>query len=100
MITKTPNQIAFEIDTYIRANSMPYGAWYVGIACDPRDRLFNAHCVAEKGGCWIYRNAGTDSAARAIEKYFIDAGCKGGPCGGDNNTTFIYAYLIAPSTCE
>ncbi|MEI7463676.1 MAG: hypothetical protein WCK03_04765, partial [Candidatus Taylorbacteria bacterium] len=35
---------------------------------------------------------------RAIEKFFLDKGVKGGPGGGDNNTRYIYAYLISSKT--
>lgn len=98
--TTQSDQVVSDIDTYIRSAGRPYSAWYIGIACDPRDRLFRAHNVAEGAGHWIYRDASTATAARAIEKMFLNAGCKGGPCGGDHNTTFVYAYLITPTTCE
>ncbi len=98
--TQTLNQIVSEIDVYIRQSGQPYSAWYVGIAASPRDRLFIDHCVSETSDRWIFRNAGTDTAARAIEQAFFKVGCRGGPCGGDHTTKFVYAYLITSSTRE
>jgi hypothetical protein len=98
--TKTPNQIVTDIDGYIRRYGRAYSEWYVGIASNPRDRLFVDHCVSETSDRWIFRDAGTDASARAIEQAFLNAGCKGGPCGGDYTTKFVYAYLITNSTCE
>jgi hypothetical protein len=99
-MNQTLNQIAAEIDAYIRRYNEPYARWYVGIACAPRDRLFIDHNVSEQHDRWIYRNAGTDTAARAIEKMFHDTGCKGGPCGGDCTTCSVYAYFITSTTRE
>lgn len=98
--TQTPNQIVTDIDGYIRQFRRPYAEWYVGIASNPRDRLFVDHCVSETGDRWIFRDAGTDSAARALEQAFLNAGCKGGDGGGDYTTKFVYAYLITNSTRE
>jgi len=35
---------------HIKKGGGRYSDWYVGIATDPRDRLFNDHGVAEEGG--------------------------------------------------
>lgn len=87
-----------EIDDYIRAHGGGYRAWYVGIAADPRDRLFNGHCVREHGDAWIFRNAGSESAARQAENYLLSLGCRGGDGGGSCQTCFVYAYKMAPHT--
>lgn len=98
--TKSAQQIVAEIRAYMAKFGKPYSAWYVGIACDPRRRLFIDHNVDQQNGPWIHDNAGSDTAARAIENHFHSQGCKGGPCGGDYTTTCAYAYLITPSTRE
>lgn len=88
----SPNQIAGEIATYINNNGGSPRAWYVGIASDPRTRLFNDHNVQERGDDWIYRDCGTHQVARDIEQHFLNQGCDGGPGGGDHTTRFVYAY--------
>ena len=93
-------KIAAEIDGYIRNVGGDYPAWYCGIASKPRDRLFVDHNVDEKGGNWIYRDAGADTAARNIEEYFIKKGCKGGGGGGDSGSRYVYAYKITSTTRE
>jgi hypothetical protein len=89
-----------EIKAHMDQCGGDYRNWYVGIACDPRTRLFSQHRVCEQTGAWIYRNAGTETAARAIEKALLALGCKGGPCGGDGNTCCVYAYRITSASVE
>ena len=99
-LTQNPQQIAADIEAYMAKFGKPYSAWYIGIAADPRRRLFIDHAVDERNGAWIHSNAGTDRAARSIETYFINKGCKGGDGGGDYTTTHVYAYLITMNTRE
>lgn len=94
------NQIAGEIAGYINNNGGGHRGWYVGIATDPRARLFNDHNVFEQDDAWIFRDCGTDTAARNIEQHFLNQGCDGGPGGGDSTTKFIYAYKKARHTVE
>jgi hypothetical protein len=97
---KSLNQIAQEIDDYINKSGGGYSSWYVGIASDPRIRLFNDHNVDEKNDYWIYRACGSDTSARKVEEYFINKGCKGGTGGGDYTTQSVYAYKIGRNTVE
>jgi hypothetical protein len=89
-----------EVNGHIAKCGGGYSAWYVGIAADPRQRLFTDHCVSEKGDAWIFRDCGNDTTARRIEQAFLNAGCKGGDGGGDRNTRFVYAYKITSTTRE
>src|SRR3972149_6905015 len=82
----------------VRAHGGGSRAWYVGIAASPRDRLFNDHCVREHGDAWILRDAGSESAARQTESYFLTLGCRGGDGGGSCQTCYVYAYKMAPHT--
>lgn len=94
------NQIAANIDAHIRKCGGGYPSWYVGIATDPRERLFRGHNVDEKNGAWIYKDAGNDTNARAIEDHFIKKGCKGGDGGGSTTSRYVYAYKITSTTRE
>ena len=81
-----------EIETYMGKFKSYYSEWYVGIAFDPKDRLFNDHKVDEKG-IWIHRGADSDDVARDVEKYFIEQRkTDGGTGGGDSSTKIVYAY--------
>ena len=97
---KSLNQIAQEIDDYIHSGGGGYSSWYVGIASDPRARLFNDHNVNEMNDSWIYRDCGSDTSARKVEEYFIGKGCKGGTGGGDYTARYVYAYKISRNTIE
>lgn len=87
-----------EIDNYIRAHGGGYRAWYIGIAANPRDRLFGDHNVNEHGDAWNFRDADSESAARDIERHFIALGCRGGDGGGSYQTRYVYAYKMAAHT--
>ena len=97
-IQSSVNQVINDFNNYIRQYGGIYSQWYVGVASDPRDRLFSDHNVQERIDAWIYDNCGTDTAARKLEQYFLNLGCKGGPGGGDYNTKYAYAYKITINT--
>ncbi len=92
-------QAQSEFLAYMNQFGLTALAWYCGIASDPRDCLFNRHGVNEQGA-WIYRDCGTDAAARQLEEYFHSLGCKGAGGGGGPDTRFIYAYVITSNTRE
>jgi len=77
-----------------------YSKWYIGIAADPEDRLFNSHKV-EKVGYWIHCPCDSFLDARKVERYFVEKrGANGGQGGGDHNTKSVYAYKITSYTVE
>ncbi|MEM9064030.1 MAG: hypothetical protein AAGB51_00910 [Planctomycetota bacterium] len=96
----TTSSVASEIDAHIHKCGGGYQSWYIGIAADPRARLFADHNVAENGDAWIFRDAGTDAAARQIEDHFLRLGCRGGDGGGSSATKYVYAYKINSHTRE
>lgn len=98
--TTVSGQPSADLLAHIQKCGGPFGAWYCGIASDPRDCLFNRHGVNEKADAWIFRNCGTDTSARAIEQRFHELGCKGAGGGGGPDTRFIYAYRITTDTRE
>ena len=72
--------------------------WYVGIATDAKDRLFTDHKVDETQDQWAHSKADTEEIARSVEKRLLDAGCDGGPGGGDAGSKFVYVYLKSGRT--
>jgi len=86
-------EIAQIIKNHIAKCGGAYNAWYVGIAQDPKARLFNDHSVDQKNDAWIYRTALGEKVARDVEEYFINTlGTDGDTGGGDENTKSVYAY--------
>jgi len=74
--------------------------WYVGIATDAQQRLFDDHNVSKDEGKWIYRKATSEQEARDTEKYLLDNyDFKGGTGGGDK-PVYVYAYKITANTAE
>ncbi|MDE2079406.1 MAG: hypothetical protein KGI73_03405 [Patescibacteria group bacterium] len=100
-MASTKETIKSDFKAHIQNNGGNYSNWYVGIAADPKARLFNDHSVQEHGGAWIYDQAMSSDSAREVEDYFINVlGTQGGPGGGDSNTDWVYAYKITSSTRE
>jgi len=87
-----------EIKAYIDKQGKPYQSWYAGIAFDAQERLFRDHNVSEKGDLWIYKRCPNDQDARSVEEALLKLGCDGETGGGDESTTYIYAYLKSSNT--
>ena len=98
-LSPTAQSALADITTHIQKCQSVCSRWYAGIATDPRQRLFTDHNVSEHGGTWIFRNAGSESGAREVEKRLLRKGCKGG-CGGGKNPQSVYAYIITNATRE
>ena len=97
--TKTKQEIINDLDAHIKDGGGGYPAWYVGIASDARDRLFNDHKVKEKGDSWVFRQTSFSGVAREIEDYFVNMlGTDGGAGKGVVFTDMVYAYKKASHT--
>ena len=89
--------IETEIDVCITKCGKGYREWYVGVAANPDERLFQGHNVSQDGGAWIYRDAGSVSGAKIIEAIFHKKGCKGA-AGNTDRSHFVYAYRMTRTT--
>ena len=93
MAALSKQQIYDQIIAHINKEGGSYSSWYVGIASDPKQRLFNDHQVPKENAWFIYREAYTAEDARVVEKYILDNHhTDGGGGGGDSTTKFVYAY--------
>ena len=96
-MVKTNQQIHDEILAHVRQEGSLPSNWYVGIACQPTECLFNRHCVPAQNSWWIYRQAASSEDARVVEKFLLDTyKFDGGGGGGDNETLYVYAYKKIP----
>ena len=96
----TNSEFIKEIADHVAKCGGTYSQWYAGVAANARTRLFNDHNVNEKNDAWIFRNCANTDQARAVEDHFLNKGMKGGPGGGDDDTTYVYAYKITSTTKE
>ncbi len=98
-MTPEEERIISEIKNHISSRGGTYSEWYVGIAEEPRQRLFGEHNVKEKEDKWIFRQTSSNETARNIEKYFVNSlKTDGGTGGGDEKTKSVYAYKKASHT--
>ena len=95
-VINSVRSIIEEINTYIGGR---YSSYYVGITDDPERRLFVEHNVPQNGD-WVYKQSDSDESARAVENHFLDLGCQGGPRGGSDDSTYVYAYKITADTVQ
>ena len=92
--------IGGEIDAHITKSGSPNNRWYVGITSNVQERLFGYHNVPRQNAWWIYRQCTSAAEARALETAYHQAGCQGAGGGGDEDSVYIYAYVITPTTVE
>lgn len=98
-LVSTQEEIVENLNRYMRGfPETTNSEWYVGIATNPRNRLFDDHNVSENTGIWSFATADTHEIARAVEQSYLDAGCDGGGGGGDSSTKAVYVYLKTSST--
>jgi|CXWL01.1.fsa_nt_gi hypothetical protein len=86
-------KIEQEIDNLIQNSGANYREWYVGVAINPRQQLFDVHHINEKSSTWVYKDAGSEMAAREIVAIFLKKGCKGGVLKRDSSR-HVYAYKM------
>lgn len=87
-----------DIKSFIQQRGECYEDFYVGISKNAARRLFGEHNVEHNAPTWIYMDAEDSSTARAIEMHFLVLGCEGGSGGGDDESTFVYAYKMTGET--
>ena len=97
-MSTTADIIVAEILKYVSNDQ--FSNWYVGIAKDVENRLFTDHNVDKLNSQWIYDEAINSQHARSAEESLINSGFDGGTSGGDNQTTFVYAYRKTSNTRE
>lgn len=77
-----------------------YNEFYIGITNDPERRLFEEHGVSKENSWWIYIPADNVETARKVEQYYLDKGMRGGYGGGNNESIFVYCYIVTPTTID
>ena len=77
-----------------------YREFYCGITDNIERRLFNEHNVSQKDGFWIYAQADSVDDAREIGKHYLSLGMQGDTGGGNENSVWVYCYLIMQYTKE
>ena len=99
------SSLEFTIANRLRNFSLTYGGngerFYVGITNDIQRRLFDEHQVDEETGCYSVATATSHDSAGKIEKYLLDTyPFEGDTGGGNEQTIFVYIYLITDNTRE
>jgi hypothetical protein len=95
------NTIIREIEDYVANFGGNFPDWYVGIASNPKNRLFQDHNVNVENDSWIHKLARSLNDVRAIEDHFHNVRhADGAGRGGDNTTVYIYAYRKTKNTRE
>jgi len=98
--TATKSTIISDIKAHVAKCGGNYSDWYVGIAANPEQRLFNDHGVNKNSDAWIWIRAASSDDARAAEKSLLALGMTGGRGGGDDDSDCVYAYRITSTTKE
>lgn len=97
----TKEELYKSFDKYIqKANRQYYREFYCGITDNIERRLFKEHNVSKDNGVWIYGHADSIDDAREVEKHYLDFGMQGNTGGGNENSLWVYCYLVMQYTKE
>ena len=94
LVVYSVQQIKHEILAYIYELGGDFFNYYVGIAKDPEQALFETHKVDKTKDPWLYRQALSNTAARTIQDYFSNRLRVDGTLviNGNEDTDWVYVY--------
>ena len=97
---KSVQQIKFEIMAHIREFGANFSDWYVGIADNPKETLFEKHKIDPEQDIWMYKQALSFAACKTVQRYFLDTlKTDGEPaCEATESTDCVYLYKKSPRT--
>ena len=90
--------IITDLQGFIQRHSNTPQEWYVGLASDAEEMLFNHHKVHRHIDSWIYRMADSSEVARHAHDACLQWECDGEKYPNDFVGTFVYAYLKSVNT--
>jgi hypothetical protein len=87
-------QIKYELLGYIKEFDHSFENWFVGIAEDPKKTLADIHGLDLDTDRWIYKQALSFAAARAVQGYFLERLKTDGVAitQGHDDLDCVYAY--------
>ena len=93
-------QIEYEILAYIYELGGYFCDYYVGIAENPEEALFETHRVDKTKDPWLYRQALSYTAAHTIRDYFLNRLRVNGTLliNGNERTDWVYVYKKSEGT--
>lgn len=95
------HEIIEKVDQHLnKSGKNYYSEFYIGITNEPERRLFNEHGVSKEESWWIYIPANNAATARKVEQYYLNKGMRGGNGGGNDNSIFVYCYIVTPTTVD
>lgn len=93
-------QVKYEFLAYIKEFDPTFSNWYVGLADQPKQALFEQHGVRDAEDPWLYKQLLTHRAARTVSQYFIEHLKTAGelPPEQSENVDCVYLYKISAHT--
>lgn len=97
-MAKSSEIIVIEMLEFIQREGGHPKTWYIGVADDPRKRLFDEHQVHHQNDAWIYRMAASEIEAQHVQEYFLEFGLDGRNGVVRSGSYIVYAYRKGIST--
>jgi hypothetical protein len=82
MMVFSVQQVKYEFLAYIKEFDPTFSNWYVGLADQPRQALFEHHGVRDAEDPWLYKQLLTNRAARTVPAIFHRTPEDGGRSAG------------------
>ena len=96
----TMKDIIRDITEFMISRGGYYYQWCAGITSEPQKRLFVDHNLERERDVWIYRDCGSETTARKVERHFLDSGCQESTMPGEPSSPFVYLYKISDHTVD
>ena len=81
--------------------SAPKSAWYAGTTNDPENLLFEEHNVDRNANTHMVVQCQSKEEAEQLEDYLFNVyGCTGELGGGNEDSVYVYVYLMSESTVQ
>jgi hypothetical protein len=93
-------QVKYEFLAYMKEFDPVFSNWYVGLADQPKEALFDLHGVRNAEDPWLYKQLLTNRAACTVQNYFIEhLKTAGVPAiEQSEDVDCVYLYKIAAHT--
>jgi hypothetical protein len=90
------DEIIADFEAQIRKMGGEYSEWFVGVAKDLREPLFETHLLEDKNDGFLYREAFTPGCAREIRGHFVTQRAATIDASSRQGGRLIYAYRKTP----
>jgi hypothetical protein len=89
---QSQDQIISDVQKYVNHCGGQYPSWFLGVTDNPKDKLFNEHCVDMKKDHWLFAFAMNPDSAKQILARFKELGAEVNDNALSPRARAVYAF--------